>query len=108
MANKKEEKEWCPTQEGRYTAYKAEYCEGVTWKSIPTERNKNGTGFPYPDFLGGISKQVGLCGFEQSKAIAWAYAACFAGVGAKIPKTRVIEYEVKYNIKARIIGPVKG
>ena len=108
MASKSEEIKWCPTQSGSYTAYKAEFCDGVggKWRPIPTEHKKKG--IPFPDFMGGISRQVGLCGFEQSKAIAWAYAACFAGVGAKVPKVRVVEYDVSYTIKARVVGPAKG
>jgi|TARA_Y100000310_G_C20695263_1_gene825222 hypothetical protein len=54
--------------------------------------------------LGGVNKTIGLCGYNQAMALAYAYAAIHdADPNTSIQKIaiRIQPYEVKYDIKAK-------
>lgn len=90
--------DWCPTQNGTFTAYDPEWFDGEKWRQIPTEPNKNGV--PSPRRNGGIISTIGLFGKAQAEALAWSYAAVAAAKGHDV-KVRAQPYEVVYDIKAR-------
>jgi hypothetical protein len=105
-----EEERWCPTQSGNTTAYEPQFREGAyakgkavwgDWEHIPINKNFSpGKGVPYPLCMGGVFATVGLYGYEQAQALAWIFAAQAKAEGAMM-ETRVVAYELKYDIKAR-------
>ena len=65
-------------------------------------------GVPYPQYMGGVARTVGLCGYAQAQCLAWGYAAAMAAEGEMV-QVRVQAYEVVYDIKARAIDdPVEA
>jgi hypothetical protein len=92
---------WAPTQSGQFPAYQAEYLEiDGKWKPIPTH-NVN-TGVPYPLGGGGILNTIGLMGYSQARAIAWKFTADHEAIGTVVD-TRIVVYELHYDIKAKRI-----
>lgn len=61
-------------------------------------------GVPFPRASAGILETIFMCGWEQANALAWDYAAHAAAIGAAI-EVRVVDYEIKYDIKARQLEP---
>ena len=102
----KQEK-YCPTQNGKFVAYKPQYrrnSEG-SWRDIPIAKinSLQMKGLPFPKQFGGIISTINLGGYSQSKALMWAWSALHEAEGLKI-ETRLEEYEVDYQIKARKIA----
>lgn len=103
-------KDWCPTMNGQTFAYEAQFRGGMyvqkkrvwdDWAHIPTQPTHPGQGAPFPLFNGGVLQTVGLHGREQAMALAWQYAAQAEATGVMV-ETRVVVYELHYNIKARV------
>jgi len=105
MNVKSDDNDWCPTQAGNFPAYKIEWRpnDKEEWQEIPTETTVDGKGAPYPRWLGGISRTIGLYGYAQAQAIAWLFAAKLEAEGIDI-EVRTQTYEVVYDIKARKVG----
>ena len=93
-------KKYCPTQNGKFVAYKPQYRNKSKedWKNIPIIKEIK-HGFPFPKAFGGIINTIGLSGYSQAKALMWAWASYFEGIGKEI-ETRLEEYEVNYQIQA--------
>lgn len=93
--------EYCPTSGGKHTGYKPEYLgDDKEWHAIPTtEGGPNGVPQPLAD--ANINQQLGLFGYEQAWALAWHFAANVAAVTFGVPRIRVAQYEVSYDIKAK-------
>ena len=96
---------YCPTQSGTFTAYRAEYrlidsYKNPKWKTIPIIKNQ--TGVPYPEQFGGILSTIHLFGYAQAKALAWTWAAQAEERG-EVVDVRLVEYKVEFDIKARVI-----
>ncbi len=94
--------EYCPTQCGKFTAYKPEFrTEDVhVWMQIPTSKHPKGV--PAPKQFGGILSTIHLFGHAQASALMWWWAATAEAAGEKVD-VRLVEYEVAYDIKAKII-----
>ena len=102
--------EYCPTQSGTFSAYRPEYKnkKAQKWESIPIKHT--GRGLPYPRQFGGVMSTIFLFGYAQAKAFMWSWSALAEGVGRNID-VRIVEYEVSYDIKAKVIenkGGKKG
>jgi len=96
----------CPTQAGKFIGYGIEWTRPdiLLWKSIPIKILNNTThGVPFPKMYGGILETIMLYGFEQANALRYTYAAAAAQAGDSI-KTRIVTYEVNYDIRARKIA----
>lgn len=93
--------EWCPTRNGNYTGHKPEYLgEDGNWHAIPT-KDAGQNGVPQPLACGNINAELGLFGYEQAWALAWQFAAQIAAQHFAVPKIRVAQFEVVYDIKAK-------
>ena len=92
---------YCPTQTGKFIAYRPQYRNNSTgkWNDIPIIKNEKRHGVPYPNQFGGIISTIGLSGYSQAKALMWAWSAYYEGVGKEI-ETRLEKYEVNYQIRA--------
>jgi len=102
---------YCPTQNGSFTGYRPEYrmIDGDTktdWKTLPTKRGLYSKGAPYPKDFGGILYTIGLCGYNQAKALAYDFAATAEETGASKIEVRAVAYEIFYDIKAERIEEV--
>ena len=95
---------WCPTQRGKMIAYEPQWLNDGEWCAVPTKPSTSGV--PAPMFGFGAAKMVGLCGYAEAMALAWAYAASAHACGEEI-EARVAEYEVEYDIKAKSISSPK-
>lgn len=99
---------YCPTQSGTFTAYKPEFRTerekahhtARDWMAVPIEKDKGGV--PSPKQFGGIMSTIGLLGYSQAKALMWGFSALAEADGVKI-EVRIVEYEVKFDIKAKVI-----
>ena len=91
---------YCPTQSGKFTAYKPQYRynseEG--WKTIPVKDSRS-VGIPYPKSFGGIINTIGLYGYSQAKALLWTWVAFCEAEGKEV-EAQLEVYEVDYQIKA--------
>jgi hypothetical protein len=48
------------------------------WKNVPITWGELKNGIPWPEFFGSVQKTIGLYGYEQAHALAWAFAASAA------------------------------
>lgn len=92
---KEDEKDWLPTQGGTTRGYEAQYKEGDKWIKIPCNNS-----VPYPEAFGGILAQIELMSLTQAEAHRFLFVAVAEEQGKEI-KTRLQEYEIVYEIKAR-------
>ena len=97
-----EEMKYCPTQSGVFTAYKPEFRteEVDAWMQIPTSKHPKGV--PAPKQFRGILSTIHLFGHAQASALMWWWAAVAEEAGRNID-VRIVEYEVSYDIKAKVI-----
>ena len=67
---------YCPTQGGTFTGYKPEVRikDGEVWSSLSVKWGKKG-GVPAPQAFGGVLRTIGLCGYNQAKALGHQFAA---------------------------------
>jgi len=98
-------REYSPTQNGKFTGYKAEFREQKgdlvsEWRKIPFT-NECSQGVPYPDAFGGILKTICLSGYHQGLALGHWFAATAEAHRNVIIEIRVVPYEIKYDIKAK-------
>jgi hypothetical protein len=94
--------EWCPTQGGEFTAYRPQVMYKGDWIDIPLQ-DVGVNGVPYPLFMGGVARTVGLCGHAQAQCLAWGYAAAMDAESGEMVQVRVQAFKVVYDIKARAI-----
>lgn len=90
-----EDKKELPTQSGAMQGYEAEWKTNDEWLRIPCT-----SGAPYPDAFGGILKQIGLMSEAQAESHRWLFISVAEERG-KLIETRLQEYEIVYEIKAR-------
>jgi hypothetical protein len=98
-----------PTIGGRFMAYMVEFKNKYgEWMWIPHKKEK--FGIPYPCECQGIVETIGLFGYEQAVALAWAMKAHAKSNGDKI-ETRLVPYTIHFDIKAyaekRMIRKIK-
>jgi hypothetical protein len=55
-------------------------------------------GIPWPEFFGSVQKTIGLYGYEQAHALAWAFAAS-AAYGMDNLDLRVKVYRIRFDIQ---------
>lgn len=100
----KAENKWSPTMCGRIIGHLPEYKTygEDKWRAIPTE-TRDDKGVPYPYYFGGVKQEVHLFGHAQAQALAWIYKAFCEANGDLFTETRVVDYEIVFDIKARLI-----
>jgi hypothetical protein len=124
--------EYFPTMSGTFMGYKPQWKlqqpwggifkakkieEGQDWTDVSytqvrgriSVRLPDGTetpvGVPFPRHQPGILETIFMCGYEQAMALAWTFAAHMAANGYEV-EVRAEEYELKYDIKAKLYeGP---
>jgi hypothetical protein len=95
--------QWVPTRGGETYGYLAEFKNiKDKWEQIPVVRSVSckGQGVPYPLVDGGILQAIWLWGLAQAEVIAAQWRAQADAEGATV-ETRIVKYEIKYDIKAR-------
>ena len=108
MTKEKEEVKYCPTQNGTFLGYGIEFRPEMgldiheveyEWKPVLVKHNPV-KGIPFPDMYGGILKTIWLFGHSQANALRYDLQAAAESHG-KYFETRLVTYEIKYDIKAR-------
>lgn len=93
--------EYCPTQNGTFTGYTPEWKLPDGWSPMPI-KSIIGKGIPFPKQFGGILETIWLFGYDQAKALEYQCRAHCASIGQTV-ETRIAEYEITYDIKAKRI-----
>jgi hypothetical protein len=105
--------EYCPTQQGTFMGYKAEFRmsrHGVSsdWKPVMTKDVLPPKGIPYPKLGGGILSTINLNGYHQALALGYCFAASCEADGHEGIEIRIVDYEINYDIKAKRLSEFDG
>lgn len=97
---------WLSTMGGTIIGHLPEYKTygEDKWRVVPTETRDSNIGVPYPLIFGGVTQEAHLFGHAQAQALAWTYKAFCEANGDLFTETRVVDYEIVFDIKARRIN----
>lgn len=86
----------CPSMHGTMLGYQIEYLNPDNiWK--PLELKEGPEGVRYPCFGENVLRELGLLGYEQACALAW---AAKANSWLRTLRVRLVPYRIKYSMEA--------